>query len=319
MASSIPRPNMQRAGDTRTSEEPHIDPLRSGESTPWGPVGGVASMPWRMTGILSPVARLYEIVREAVSVIGKLSPKVRQCIRNAAVMVAANQETAVFLSRLGARPERLQVISPAFFQPNQIEILQAAAALKRPDAPLRIFAGGNLIGSKGVILALRGLALAREKGLQFHYHVCGGGPELAHLTSEISRLGLQKEVTLNPGLRGQEYADELGRSHIVLIPSFRENAGITMMEGMLAGCVPVVAHASAQGEIVEEDCGVRIPIRTPEQMAEDICKTLLLLDVDRNRLQTLGQCAQARIARSFTEENYRASINRVYKMAVNSQ
>jgi len=31
---------MQRAGDTRTSEEPHIDPLRSGESTPWEDRGG---------------------------------------------------------------------------------------------------------------------------------------------------------------------------------------------------------------------------------------------------------------------------------------
>jgi len=252
-----------------------------------------------------------------MSVVGKLSPKVRSCVRNAAVVVAANRETAVFLTRLGAQADRLQLVSPAFFQQNQIETLRTAAELKMPDAPLRIFAGGNLIGTKGVVLALRGLALAREKGVKFHYHVCGGGPEAPLLNREVSRLGLQKEVTMHPGLRGQDYTDELGRSHIFLLPSFRENAGITMMEAMLAGCVPVVAHASAQGEIVDEECGFRIPTLTPDQMAKDICNTVLQLDGDRNRLRALGQCAQARIACNFTGENYRKSIYRIYRMAVN--
>jgi glycosyltransferase involved in cell wall biosynthesis len=285
----------------------------------WGPVGGVASMPWRMMGILSRIARVFELSREAVSLVGKLSPKVRRCVQNAAIPVAANHETALFLKRLGAKPDRIQVLSPAFFQPSQIERLQQVAGLKDPNGPLRIFAGGNLIGSKGVVLALRGLAQAREKGLQFHYHVCGGGPEEPFLKQEISRLALHEQVTLNPGLRGEEYAEELGRSHIVLIPSFRENAGITMMECMLAGCVPIVAHASAQGEIVNGECGFRIPTRSPDQMARDICRTVLELDKDRSRLRALGLRAQSRIASNYTENNYRECINRIYKLAVDEK
>jgi len=281
----------------------------------WGPVGGVASMPWRMSGILSPAARLFEFVRDAMTVVGKCSLKVRSCIRHSAVVVAANKETALFLSRLGAQPGQLQVFSPAFFQQSQIETLRVASDLKKSDGPLQIFAGGNLIGTKGVVIALRGLALAKAKGLRFQYHVCGGGPELPLITREVSTLDLQNEVSLHPGLRGQEYADELGRSHIFLLPSFRETAPVTLQEAMLAGCVPVVAHASAQGELVDDECGIRIPTLTPQQMAEDICKAILLLDSDRNRLQSLGKCAQARIA-LCTENNYRQKINEIYRMAL---
>ena len=130
---------------------------------------------------------------------------------------------------------------------------------------------------------------------------------------ENGRLGLENEVILGEWLAGPDYVRELGESHIFLLPSFRENAPITIMEAMLAGCVPIVAHASAQAETVDDKCGYRIPVTSPRRMAEEMAQVILMLDRHREVIEERGSLARERIASRYTETYYRTKMTEIYE------
>ena len=80
---------------------------------------------------------------------------------------------------------------------------------------------------------------------------------------------------------GADYLKELGESHVFLLPSLRESAGITMMEAMLAGCVPVVADCGGPAHIVTDDCGWKIPVGGRAGMIDALAEAIATLDRDR--------------------------------------
>jgi glycosyltransferase involved in cell wall biosynthesis len=183
---------------------------------------------------------------------------------------------------------------------------------KDSGGPLRLFAGGNMEGRKGVALALAALALVKKVGVDFRYRLASNGPEIAHLKELASRLGLQREVLFTDNLQGEDYQRELRATHVYLLPSFRESGGLTMMEAMLAGCVPVVADCGGPGIIVTAECGYKIPVINREQMVAQLAAAIVEMDRDRNLILEKGRAAAQRIATDFSEENYRKTVNTVY-------
>jgi glycosyltransferase involved in cell wall biosynthesis len=92
----------------------------------------------------------------------------------------------------------------------------------------------------------------------------------------------------------------------------RETVGLTMMEAMLAGCVPIVANNGGPRFAVSDDCGYRIAVGTASQMIEGIANTIVEIDRDRKIIADKGQRASKRIATYYTEENYRETVNAIY-------
>ena len=98
-----------------------------------------------------------------------------------------------------------------------------------------------MIGTKGVSLALRALARVAKQGMDFHYTVAGGGPEVKSLKSLCHKLDLDDKVEFHTGYAGNDYVRALHGSDVYLLPSFREGTPVTLLEAYLAGCYPVVA------------------------------------------------------------------------------
>jgi glycosyltransferase involved in cell wall biosynthesis len=148
--------------------------------------------------------------------------------------------------------------------------------------------------------------------VDFRYRLASNGPEIAHLKELAARLGLQREVLFTDSLQGEDYQRELGATQVYLLPSLRESSGLTMMEAMLAGCVPVVADCGGPGIIVTAACGCKIPVVNREQMVVQLAETIINLDRDRNLILEKGRAAAQRIATDFSDENYRKTVNAVY-------
>jgi hypothetical protein len=275
----------------------------------FGPVGGNESFPLRFLPVLSPSAAGFELARKFSNITSRISPGVRACIRRAAHVFAVNAETESLMVQLrGTRAGVSRLL--AYFHPGSA---LPAAPEKSWEGPLRLFAGGSLDGRKGVALALHALARARSEGVKFRYRYGGKGPEFGRIQQLVARLGLKDEVLVTDSLPGEEYARELRTSHIYLLPSLRDSAGITLAEAMLAGCVPMVADCGGPGQIVSEECGYKVPVSSPAALIEEISKTIIQVDRHREVLREKGPKAAKRIASHFSEENYRRMVNLVYK------
>jgi glycosyltransferase involved in cell wall biosynthesis len=284
----------------------------------WGPIGGAGYIPPAFRGMLSSSSRLFEQARDLQTMLASRSAAFEACIRESAVVFAANEETELFLKPFrGDKPlVRLPIASlPA----------EKVARFKRPenssrrDGSLRLFAGGNMEGRKGVSLALKALAIVQRAGVDFHYTIGGGGPEIASLKKMAATLGLGDQVEFHPGFRGDDYVVKLHETDVYFLPSFRESTPVTLLEAYLAGCYPVVADTSAQGEIVRLAGGRAVPVNDMESLIQGLADAVIWCAQHRGELPQLAAASAERVAAHFSSERYDATLEQAYRTAMDAE
>lgn len=301
----------------------------------WGPVGGGEAMPQGFYGILSPTARVFEAMRAAANWSGLRSRKLRAFAQTVSVALGNNRETLAALRSLGIPDTRVRYLSQSFLGPekfdpgvgagrdpaSRIQESEGAFGIRNPEsrilAPLKIFAGGNLEGRKGVAIALRALEMLGQRGVAFEFVYGGFGPELRHLQKMAAGMNFGSgSVSLGQHFEGAEYRRRLGESDVYLLPSLREGAPVTMIEAMAVGAVPVVADAGGAPMVVDASCGVVIPVTNPTTMAGLIASHLAELAGDRSKLAMLSNAAIQRVRERCMEDTYVAGIEEAYRLAV---
>ena len=278
----------------------------------WGPIGGVAEFPMRLLGNLSLTSASFEVLRNALNRRSFRSSELRECLHRAAAVVCSNKETFTALQRIRGNAVGMHILSPTFFTSDQMALFRLDAAAKEPAVPLRCFAGGNMIGSKGLIFALDGIRRAKQRGADIRFLIASGGPEITYLRKAARRMGLESNVEFHSGFAGAAYREQLHKAHVFLLPSFRENAPGTILEAMLAGCVPVIVDASAQSDIVTNDCGFKVPVGSACEISERISDALI--DLYRNPKARIikGRASSQSIGLRFNAESYVGAINMIY-------
>jgi glycosyltransferase involved in cell wall biosynthesis len=278
----------------------------------FGPLAGNEPFPFRLFPVLSPMGAAFELARKMSNVISRFSPAVRRSIRHAAHIFSITAESEKLMQSVRNSSEGISRLSPGFYSAAKLEEFARFVPGKKVDGRLRLYAAGNLGGQKCIALALHALSLVKKRGVDFQYHLGSSGPEIPHLKKLAARLGLTSEIIFGGTMTREDYQQELGKTHIYLLPSMRETVGLTMMEAMLAGCVPIVANNGGPRFAVSDDCGYRIPVGTASQMIEAIAKVIVAIDRDRKIIADKGQIASKRIATYYTEENYRETVNAIY-------
>jgi glycosyltransferase involved in cell wall biosynthesis len=285
----------------------------------FGPVGGGERFPLSFLNMLSPLSGLFEILRSASGWLAKKSKRVKQSISTSALLLANNRETKELFLSLGGLEAKIEIMSQSFLSAERMKQLKCAQPKSNSQEKLTIFAGGNLEGRKGVAIVLRALSILSQWKIPYEFTYGGKGPELRHLIQLARKLHLRdSNVRLGQVLTQENYFCELKRAHIYLLPSLREGAPVTMMESMAASCVPVVGKCGGAAMLVNEDCGILIPITSPSVMAETIADKLRFLWKNPEVLRKLGDSASLRVEEKCSENFYRKQINRYYQnVAVN--
>ncbi|MBU6183175.1 MAG: glycosyltransferase family 4 protein, partial [Verrucomicrobia bacterium] len=279
---------------------------RLGKKFVWGPIGGAEVFPLRLLGGAGVAPAGFELLRRLQDFLAFRSPGLEKAVRNSAWIFASTPETLALVRHVAGSAEKSSLLSAAFFSDSQIRALSRPEGLFpfMRDGTLRLFAGGELEVRKGLHLALHALAEIQKRGIDFRYHVAGHGPELERLKSLSSRLGIAAKVEFSRPLSGDGYRKKLWETDAYLLPSLRDSAGLTLMEAMLAGCVPVVADCGGPGLIVDQSCGAKVAVGCEGKMVDALVQALLNLVLDKNRAAAMGTLAFARIAKRFTESTF---------------
>lgn len=277
----------------------------------WGPIGGAGHIPPAFRPILSPAARIFECARDVQSWMACRSGAFLDCIRESAVVIAANEETRKFLEsfREGKPLVKLPIASVS---PEKARRFRRPPDVARRPGPIRLFAGGYMEGRKGVSLALRALALVKRQGLGFHYTVAGIGPEIASLRRLASSLDISEHVDFHTGFRGDEFLAKLHDTDVYLLPSFRESTPVTLLEACLAACHPVVADTSAQGEIVRLCGGTAVAADNIDQMVAGLADAVVRCSTDMEQLPVRTAAISDAVAKEFSSDRYDEILAEAY-------
>jgi glycosyltransferase involved in cell wall biosynthesis len=282
----------------------------------WGPLSGTEIFPASCLNTLSLPSRFFEIIRSFQSFLARLSPAVRACAQSAFCIPVPHQQAQSFIQNLRGSKSGVPLCHNFFFPETRMNSLHSTRFTTSALKPLRAFAAGNLEGRKGVAIALQAIFLAKKAGVRVEYQVTSRGPELVHLQRLSKRLQLTDQVILGERFEAADFAAALATFDIVLLPSLRDGAGLSIMEAMLAGCVPIVADWCGPAEFVTPECGYKVAVTAPIKMATEIARILCILDADRSLLRVKGDAALTRIRSSYNEAQFLESMNKFFVSAI---
>ncbi|NUB46450.1 glycosyltransferase [Fertoebacter nigrum] len=159
---------------------------------------------------------------------------------------------------------------------------------------LRLLHVGRGVRTKGLrdaVRAMRHLADLPHVTLTS----AGAGEEIALCRAEAQALGVADRVTFL-GRQPRAKIEELYATHDAFVfPSFREPAGGVLYEAMRHGLPVITAARGGPDFIVDDTCGLRLPVTTPAGYAVAIAGAVRHLHDNQATLASLGTGARAKV------------------------
>lgn len=163
----------------------------------------------------------------------------------------------------------------------------------RSPGPLRLLHVGRGVRTKGLRDAVRALAQLRD--LNATLTSAGAGEDIALAQAEALALGVADRVTFL-GRQPRAQVEALYRSHDVFVfPSFREPAGGVLYEAMRHSLPIITAARGGPDHIVDDLCGIRVPVTDPARFATDIAAAVRRIAGDSGLARDMGAAARAKV------------------------
>jgi glycosyltransferase involved in cell wall biosynthesis len=197
--------------------------------------------------------------------------------------------------------------------------LPPARCSKRFDGQgIKLLFVGRVIRTKGVRDAIR--AVAKLKDLQgLSFDVVGDGYDLQACKEEALNLGVEKVVTFHGRLARKDIDAFYCGADVFLFPSFREPGGIAVIEAMSHGVATIVADRGGPGYVVDDACGVRVPVTHPEQFACDLALAVRRLAGSPELVASMGKAARAKVCREFLWDRKIERMEDIYDRAASAR
>lgn len=279
----------------------------------WGPVGGGESAPKTFRRGFGLRGRAHEVVRDLARWWGERDPFVRLTAHRCALALAATEETAVRLHRLGVKDVR--VLNQVSLSEEEVDLLnhRGGRPLTRqgPTEPTRFVSVGRLLHWKGFHLGLRAFARARLSDAE--YWVMGDGPDQERLRILVKELGIAHQVKFWGKLPRDETLRKLGESHVLVHPSLHDSGGFVCLEAMASGLPVICLDLGGPAVQVTEDTGFKVPAIKPEQALDDLAAAMKVLSEDRSLRLRMGEAARSRAARHFNWRGKGARLAELYE------
>ncbi len=168
---------------------------------------------------------------------------------------------------------------------------------KEPARELRLLFVGRIVRSKGVRDAIR--AVAELKDLNLAFDVVGSGDDLAACEAEARELGVSGMVRFHGKMPRSAVEPFYARADVFVFPSFREPSGIAVIEAMSHGLAMIVADRGGPGFVVDDECGIRIPVAETQQFASRIAAAIRTLAESPELITAMGAVARDKVRREF--------------------
>ncbi len=129
------------------------------------------------------------------------------------------------------------------------------------------------------------------------------------------KLGLDDIVTFHGFVPREEAFHIMGTSHVFCITSIREDTSTVVFEAFRYGLPIIALNHCGFSTVINESCGVKIPITSRKQVIADYARHLDFLATHEETRKELSRGALARCA-DFTWESKMNILNKVYRTAI---
>ncbi len=157
---------------------------------------------------------------------------------------------------------------------------------------------GRLLWWKGIDLALRATASAREQGEEITLTIIGDGPAEEWLKALAADLGLGDLVTFVKRMSQEQLFQRYTSYDVLLFPSLHDSGGNVVLESLSYALPVICLDVGGPPTLVNERCGIVVPSRKSDtaEVARALGSALVTMSRDRDLRASLSQGAVRRAA-----------------------
>jgi glycosyltransferase involved in cell wall biosynthesis len=193
-----------------------------------------------------------------------------------------------------------------------VDVLRELPMQRKEPGNCSIVSVGRLIYIKGFHLALKSFAQASRKMSSLTLKVIGDGTERKNLEEISLNENLADKIFFLGNISRENVVNEMNNSDIFLFPSF-EGGGMVVLEAMAAGLPVVCLDYGGPGEMVTDECGIKVKPINSEQTIQDLSDALLKLANDPELRKQMGEAGRKRVEEHYTWEKKGEFIKQVYE------
>jgi len=204
---------------------------------------------------------------------------------------------------VGVAPYVREILESAGISPKRFELMNETGVVELPaethrtpteGRELRLVFVGRIVRSKGVRDAVRAIAQLDES-VKIRFDVVGDGQDLAACRAEADQLNLGDRIVFH-GRKPRAECDRFyQKADVFLFPSIREPSGNVVLEALSHGLPVLAADRGGPGFVVDDSCGIKVPVTTPEAFAAELASAIRRFTDEPALVASLGAGARRRV------------------------
>ncbi len=277
----------------------------------FGPVGGGETMPLQFWGGGGVRPWLFELVRSARIASLRWDPLVRATLRRAARIVVPTEESRRFIPT--QLHHKLLSMNTSGVESSQLGDPTAGGG------GAQVWTAGRLVHWKGFHLAIRAFARVARRRPDAMLRVVGDGPQRARLERLAAAEGVGDRVKFEGQLPRAQVLHLAEQSDVFLFPSLHDSGPTVVLEAMAAGKPVVGVDAGGTAMIVAPECGIKVPVSSPERVVADLAEALERLIADGELRRQMGAAGRDRTFREYVWDKRADRMLGIYRQVVVSE
>jgi Glycosyltransferase len=273
----------------------------------WGPIGGAESIPAPLLPRDHPSSFAAESVRNLSNTLQTSRySMLTQRARDTSLILATTVEMQRTLQRLGFSSELMPTIGLRTqelpYQPH-----------RQNNGPLRLLYVGNVIGLKGIDLAIDALKLSETDAT---FTIVGDGNYLGALQRRVAELGLDSRVIFKGRMPREQVLRLYPDYDVFVFPSLHDTGGYAVIEAMFNELPVICLDCGGPAVAVRENCGIKVPLDSRDKVVADLALAIRLYSRYRAPLLADGKQARHVVLNHYDWDKKGAEMNARYLATV---
>lgn len=277
----------------------------------WGPVGGMGLFPWRFLPEVGWYGALYYLGYNLFNWIQmNFLERPRQAAKKAASGFANGLITATPENCAGAEKYwgcASTVLTEVGLPREPIQKIHERIA----GEPLCLVWTGQHTPGKALNLALEALSRV-SPNIKWELHILGEGRRTTVWQKLADGLGISAYCRFHGWLPREQALQVMQNAHCMLITSLRDLTSTVTVEALALGLPIICLDHCGFAEVVDETCGIKIPVTVPGEAVATLAKAIEQLAQDENKRQSLAWGALQQ-ARQYSWEEKARVVDRIYR------
>ena len=270
----------------------------------WGPIGGLDNSPWSFLPSLGFRGMIFYTGRNLINLWQRnfrIRPR-KAANRPNSKLIAATPSNAQFIKKLWNRD------STIITEVGREAIENVHLALRAKNEPLRIIFSGLHTPGKNLPLLLKAL---KNVTFPFELHILGHGEMTKNWKQLAIKNGISSSCKWYGWLEKEKAIEVMQQNHVLCITSISDLTSTVTLEALSCGLPIVCLDHCGFAHVVNESCGIKIPVDSPQKAALGFANALEKLYYNEEYRQQLSKGALKR-AEDFNWNNKIEHLNNIY-------